>query len=218
MSYVSNAEVANIEVTGTLIGIYCKPIPDTSNANANYPTIFTNDSLYIHNTYIHNIGGEGMYIGDTYPNADPYVGNVIPGRLNHVEIAFNIVDGTDWDGIQLSNARSGAKIHDNTVLNFGRINMGAQQAGIILGGNTNGKVYNNTVRFGTGNGIECFGYGLNEIYSNEVEAPVMMEQPTANNLSSDTISFQQSKPMQSKLIAFTLIQSFILKLDLVYSA
>jgi hypothetical protein len=170
MSYVSNVEVANIEVTGTLIGIYCKPIPDTTNANANYPLVATNDSLYIHNTYIHNIGGEGMYIGDTYPNADPYVGNVIPGRLDHVQIANNIVDGTDWDGIQLSNARTGAKIHDNTVLNFGRINMGAQQAGIILGGNTNGKVYNNVVRFGTGNGIECFGYGLNEIYSNEVEA------------------------------------------------
>ncbi|HEX8334558.1 MAG TPA: T9SS type A sorting domain-containing protein, partial [Segetibacter sp.] len=86
-----------------------------------------------------------------------------------VEIAYNTVDGTDWDGIQLSNARTGAKIHHNTVTNFGRINMGSQQAGIILGGNTNGDIYDNVVKNGTGNGIQAFGYGTIRIYNNQVE-------------------------------------------------
>ena len=75
-----------------------------------------------------------------------------------------------WDGIQLSNAREGNKIHDNTVRNYGTINQSSQQAGIILGGNTTGDIYNNIVTNGTGNGIEAFGYGVINIYGNTLDS------------------------------------------------
>jgi len=163
-----NLEVCNVEVTGPNVGFYFKKNPDASIPLSVYPN-YVLSNYYIHHNYIHDTHGEGMYIGHTAPNADPYNGNLIPIRMDKVEIAYNIVDGTDWDGIQLSDARSGAKIHDNTVTNFGRINLGGQQAGIILGGNTNGDIYNNVVKTGTGNGIEAFGYGLIKIYNNQVE-------------------------------------------------
>jgi Right handed beta helix region len=163
-----DVEVTNIEVTGTEVGLFFKKQPDASEPLSLYPN-YVLSNYYIHNNYIHDTHGEGMYIGHTYPDADPYNNNLIPIRMDKIEIANNIVDGTDWDGIQLSNARTGAKIHDNTVTNFGRINMGSQQAGIILGGNTNGDIYNNVVKNGTGNGIEAYGYGLIKVYNNDVE-------------------------------------------------
>jgi hypothetical protein len=163
-----DVEVNNVEVTGTEVGFYFKKAPVSTLSLSVYPN-YVLSNYYIHHNYIHDVHGEGMYLGDTYPNADPYNNNLIPVRMDKVEVAYNIVDGTDWDGIQLSNARSGAKIHDNTVRNFGRINMGSQQAGIILGGNTTGDIYNNTVQTGTGNGIEAFGYGTINIYGNTVE-------------------------------------------------
>ncbi len=164
-----HVEINNIEVTGPEVGFFFKKNPEAGNVNSQYPN-YVMTKFYIHHNYLHNIHGEGMYIGHTYPNADPYSGNLVPIRMDSVEIAYNIVDSTDWDGIQLSNARFGAKIHHNTVTNFGLINMGSQQAGIILGGNTNGDIYNNIVKKGTGNGIEAFGYGLIRIYNNDVDS------------------------------------------------
>ena len=71
---------------------------------------------------------------------------------------------------RLSNARNGNSIHDNIVRNFGTINKSSQQAGIILGGNSNGDVYNNTIIKGTGNGIEIFGYGVINLYGNSLDS------------------------------------------------
>ena len=163
-----DVEVCNLDVSGTEVGFYFKVNPDPADPFSIYPN-YVLSNYNIHHNYIHDTHGEGMYIGHTYPNGDPYSGNLIPIRMDKIEIAYNIVDSTDWDGIQLSNARTGAKIHDNSVSNFGRINLGDQQAGIILGGNTNGDIYNNTVKNGTGNGIEAFGYGIINIYNNDVE-------------------------------------------------
>ena len=90
-------------------------------------------------------------------------------RMRNVEIAYNIIDKTTWDGIQLSNATTGNKIHHNTVTNFGTVNAYGQQAGILLGANTAGDIYDNTIKNGTGNGIQNFGFGLNKIYNNQLE-------------------------------------------------
>ena len=46
--------------------------------------------------------------------------------------------------------------------------MGDQQAGIILGANTSGDIFNNRIESGTGNGMQVFGYGKIGIYNNLV--------------------------------------------------
>jgi hypothetical protein len=77
-----------------------------------------------------------MYIGHTGAD-DGQDGNpLIPVRLQNVEIAYNIIEDIGWDGIQLSNASTGNKIHDNTITNYGMANMSSQQAGILLGANS----------------------------------------------------------------------------------
>lgn len=168
-SYWKDLFIDSVEVRKTAVGMYPKPIVDQNNPLTLYGG-WSGDTLEITNCYIHDIVGEGIYAGDTYPNADPYAGNATPARISHVHIHHNIVDSTGWDGIQLSNARNGNRIDHNTVTNFGLQNAGGQQAGIIMGGNSTGDVDSNTVRFGTGNGIQNFGYGNINIYSNTVEA------------------------------------------------
>jgi lysophospholipase L1-like esterase len=167
-AFVHDFEYSNFEVANSSIGMYVKVTPNSSDPSTQYPA-FQISNGYIHNINIHDCHGEGIYAGDTYPNADPYQGNVIPIRLDNIEIAFVTVDNTKWDGIQLSNARDNARIHDCHVTRFGQENVGGQQAGIILGGNTTGKVYNNYVGNGTGNGIQTFGYGVIQVYNNTMQ-------------------------------------------------
>jgi hypothetical protein len=127
------------------------------------------DNIRIHHNYIHNIEGEGMYIGHTGPDGGQGGNPLLPVRMRNVVIAYNRVNQTSWDGIQLSNATTGNKIHHNTVTNFGTTNTYGQQAGIILGGNSEADIYDNTIKYGTGNGIQNFGFGLNKIYNNYLE-------------------------------------------------
>ena len=169
-------EADNIECTGGSVGVYCKQdvvYADPMTWNPNYRmTKFT-----FKNMWIHDINGEGMYVGVTQPSGLTVKSTwsgldtvIVPIRLDSVEISNNIVERCTWDAIQLSNARYGNKIFGNTVRDYGTINMSSQQAGIILGGNTNGDIYNNTITRGTGNGIEAFGFGVINIYGNTLDS------------------------------------------------
>jgi len=165
-------EAERMEITGSEVGMMAKVNPDCETANQ-YP-YFAIRNVKLHDLYIHDVSGEGMYIGNTAPNgtevtcADGTVKNVLPPRIYGLRIYNVITANTGWDGIQVASAPQDVEIHDNKVSNYGTTNMGSQQAGIILGGETNGKVYNNTVIKGTGNGIEVFGIGLCYVYNNIV--------------------------------------------------
>jgi accessory colonization factor AcfC len=165
-------EADRIEITGSEVGLMAKVNPDCETANQ-YP-YFAIRNVKLHDLYIHDVSGEGMYVGNTAPNGtevtctDGTVMNALPPRIYGLRIYNVITANTGWDGIQVASAPQDVEIHDNKVSNYGTTNMGSQQAGIILGGETNGKVYNNTVVKGTGNGIEVFGIGLCYVYNNIV--------------------------------------------------
>lgn len=149
------------------VGIYGKQDPYANQPWTWYPN-YVSTKITINNCYVHDVDGEGMYIGHTYPDGDPDQGNRIPIRLDSVTISNCIVENCGWDGIQVSNARSGNKIFNNKVTNFGWHDFDGQRAGIISGGNSQTDVYNNTVTNGMGNGIEFFGYGLMKCYGNTI--------------------------------------------------
>lgn len=149
------------------VGIYGKQDPYANQPWTWYPN-YVSSKITINNCYVHDVDGEGMYIGHTYPDGDPDQGARIPIRLDSVTISNCIVENCGWDGIQLSNARDGNLIYNNTVTNFGVNDIDGQRAGIISGGNTNSNVYNNTITNGTGNGIEFFGYGKMNCYGNTI--------------------------------------------------
>lgn len=149
------------------VGIYGKQDPYEGQPWTQYPS-YVSRKITITNCYVHDVDGEGMYIGHTYPDGDPDHSKIYPIRLDSVTISNNIVVNTGWDGIQLSNARNGNLIFNNSVTSFGLLDIDGQRAGIISGGNTNSQVFNNTVSNGKGNGIQFFGYGKMECYGNVI--------------------------------------------------
>lgn len=161
----SDFEVERTECIDATCGFLFKVNPHQNNPLTIHPN-WVMDNIKIHDNYIHHVHGEGMYIGHTGHNGGQSKNPLIPVRLNHVKIYNNLVENTDWDGIQLAAARDEAEIHHNTIRNYGVINKATQQAGIILGGCTSGKIHDNWIENGTGNGIEYFGYGSGEISNN----------------------------------------------------
>ncbi|SFW31055.1 PKD domain-containing protein [Chitinophaga sancti] len=162
-------EADHFEITGSEVGVMAKVNPDCDPANQ-YPT-FAIRNVKLHDLYIHDVTGEGMYIGNTAPNGETATCNgvsttLLPPRIYNLKIYNVTTANTGWDGIQVASAPENVEIYNNKVSNYGVENKGSQQAGIILGGESNGKVYNNTVIKGTGNGIEVFGTGLNYVYNN----------------------------------------------------
>lgn len=163
-------EADGFEITGSEVGVMAKVNPDCETANQ--APYFAIRNVKLHDLYIHDVTGEGMYVGNTAPNgtevtcADGSVKNVMPPLIYGLRIYNVITANTGWDGIQVASAPQDVEIYSNKVTNFGVQNKGSQQAGIILGGLTNGKVYNNTIVKGTGNGIEIFGIGLCYVYNN----------------------------------------------------
>src|SRR6218665_3293634 len=163
-------EAQNMEISGGSLGVYCKTDYDASDPETWQPG-YVMTRMVFRNLWIHDVNGEGMYLGHTSPDGLVVDGATrVPIRLDSVEVSNCLVERTQWDGIQLSNARNGNKIFDNIVKNFGLLNKASQQAGIILGSNTTGDVYNNKVMYGTGNGIELFGYGVLNCYNNPVDS------------------------------------------------
>ncbi|WP_343692552.1 PKD domain-containing protein [Chitinophaga sp.] len=162
-------EADHFEITNSEVGVMAKVNPDCD-VNNTYPT-FSIRNVKLHDMYIHDVTGEGMYIGNTAPNGETVTCNgvsttVLPPRIYNLKIYNVITANTGWDGIQVASAPENVEIYNNKVSNYGVQNKGSQQAGIILGGESNGKVYNNTIIKGTGNGIEVFGTGLSYVYNN----------------------------------------------------
>ena len=205
-------EAERIEMTGSEVGAMAKVNPDCDPMNQ-YPN-FAIRNVKLHDLYIHDVIGEGMYVGNTAPNGtelscDGATINALPPRIYNLKIYNVITENTGWDGIQVASAPENVEIYNNSVYNFGTINKGTQQAGIILGGESNGKVYNNKIIKGTGNGIEVFGTGLCYVYNNIIsdagidgsaqgqDALFVDDRPTANNY----------KPLQVYLFNNTIVNS-----------
>ncbi|MGN7723894.1 PKD domain-containing protein [Chitinophaga sp. 22620] len=162
-------EIERVEITGSEAGLMAKVNPDCDPANQ-YPN-FSIRNVKLHDLYIHDVIGEGMYVGNTAPNGTPTDCNgttvdLLPPRIYNLKIYNVITENTGWDGIQVASAPENVEIYNNSVYNYGTVNKGSQQAGIILGGESNGRVYNNKVVKGTGNAIEVFGVGLCYVYNN----------------------------------------------------
>lgn len=199
----------NIEASGGSIGVYCKQDYDASDPETWQPG-YVMRKMKFTNLWLHDINGEGMYVGHTSPDGIVYNGvNRVPIRLDSVEISNCVVERTQWDGIQLSNARSGCKIFNNRVSNYGLLNKSSQQAGIILGSNTNADVYGNTITNGTGNGIELFGYGIIKCYNNTLENCGSDGSALGQHslYASDYVTQSESNPKQTAIITNNSIKS-----------
>ncbi len=165
----TDIEIAFVEVANTAIaGVYAKTDPSCDNFEATRGK-FTMRNFWLHHCYVHNTADEGLYIGSSkytgqyLPDCDT---TVLPHVIEGVKIFNNIVENTGWDGIQVSSATVNCSVHDNRIKFDSQAEYPGQMSGILLGGGSKCKTYNNTISDGKGDGIDVFGLGNHDIFNN----------------------------------------------------
>ena len=168
----TNFELDHLEVANTgFAGIMTKNDPqcDLSTNRDN----FVQYQTIIHDNYIRDTGGEGLYVGHSFYSGYSTTCNglpvtLMPHALVGVRVYNNIVENSHWDGIQVGSATEDCEIYGNRVINYGVDSEAGQNNGIQIGGGTTGKCYNNYIANGTGNGIIIMGLGNNDFYNNVI--------------------------------------------------
>lgn len=132
---------------------------------------FTQFDIVIHDNYIHDTGGEGMYIGSSKftgftLECNGQTQTVLPHVNVGVQVYDNIVERTGWDAIQISSVISNCNIHDNFIHHDSEEGYPSQMSGILIGGGSVCDCYNNQIFDGKGDGIEALGSGNQKIYNN----------------------------------------------------
>ena len=172
--YSTDFEVDHIEITNVgFAGVMAKTDPTCERRDLRS---FVQRNTVLHDLYIHDISGEGMYIGYSwYPvregvDCDGNPVELYPHRLEGVKIYNNILNNTGWDGIQVGGATQEVEIHHNVIRNYGTARKQYQDNGMQLGAGTTGKVYDNYIvnGKGEGNGMIVFGIGDNLFYNNVI--------------------------------------------------
>jgi hypothetical protein len=166
----SDFEIANVEVHSSgFAGIMAKTDPSCDAAT--WRGHFTMRNIILHDNYVHQTGGEGFYVGNSFyeDGVSLSCGTVLPHDLVNVKIYKNITDSTGCEGIQVGGAISGCEIYNNSVKNPGLTPFAnGQDNGIQIGEGTGGKCYNNLVSNAPGNGIIVLGLGDNLVFNNYI--------------------------------------------------
>ena len=118
------------------------------------------NNVNIHDNYIHDTRGEGMYIGET----------TTPGQdFRHLEIWNNIVTRTGLDLLQVANAVEDVKVHHNVLYKSGLRYVLFQNKGLQIGDNCVGEYNNNFIIGSASNAMIVMGSGNLDIYNNYLQ-------------------------------------------------
>lgn len=164
----SDFEVEHIEVQRTkYVGIMAKTDPTCSFSAVR--DSFTMYNVNIHDNYIHHIGTEGMYVGNSF-----FLGHtlsacdtvVLPHIIEGVSIYNNLVYYTGWDGIQVGCALYDCDIYNNDVYYDSQEEHSYQMSGIIVNTGSSCDVHDNIIIDGKGTGILNQGTGGQHFFNN----------------------------------------------------
>jgi len=126
-------------------------VHDKAIKRSKYPSLWR-EGILIEDNYIHDVDGEGMYIGANYSAGE------LP--LRNVEIRYNRVEDTGWEGINTKSMWSGNNtIHHNVVRRAGKKTSSTSEKEQYAGIKNNAgavKIYNNWVEATGQHGIEVW--------------------------------------------------------------
>lgn len=144
---IGNANFAGILAKTDYRGSVPPDAPEMNNVN-------------IHDNYIHDTRGEGMYIGET----------TTPGQdFRHLEIWNNVVTRTGLDLLQVANAVEDVQVHHNVLYKSGLRNILFQNKGLQIGDNSVGQYYNNFIIGSPSNSMIVLGSGKIDIHNNYMQ-------------------------------------------------
>ncbi|PWJ44028.1 right-handed parallel beta-helix repeat-containing protein [Sediminitomix flava] len=164
-------EIDHIEVfKSTHSGIVIKSDPKTFNPEV-WRENFEMKNVSVHDNYVHDVGGEGLYIGYTGDGIPVEGGVAMPHLIAGLKVYNNRVENTLWDGIQVNRAYRDVEVYNNTITNYGTEKNPNQNSGMDIGYETVGKFYNNHIKTGDGIGIQVKGDGDVALFNNLIENP-----------------------------------------------
>ncbi len=168
---ISHLEIHNIAFAGIMV----KQDPSGTDFSLNHPQLKYYD-IKIHDNYIYNIGGEGMYIGySKWAENRNETGLEFSHNIIGLRIYNNLLEECDWDGIQVGAATADVAVHDNVIYRSGgTIDTGAPGnggQGIQIGEGTTGLWYNNMIIQSRTNGISLIGIGNDYVFNNLIVCP-----------------------------------------------
>jgi hypothetical protein len=181
--FTTDFEIAQIEIAGLSknglgndagfagMGIKTSPYQDCDLFRDATRKAWIMKNVSIHDNFVHDTGGEGMYIGHGFykgrKEAD-CTDTTYSHSIQGLRVYNNRIANTGFDGLQIKNADKDCEIYNNVILNYGTLGENGQNEGLFLGEGVTGKVYNNFVNFGTGNGLRFQGMGNNDIFNNVI--------------------------------------------------
>lgn len=198
----TNYELDHIEIIEDKIGyagfsLHSAPSCDGSSNRGN----FTQYDTLVHDNYIENTRGEGIYLG--YSNYERGVGKTCDGewvtlwphQLEGVRVYNNIFKNTGRDAIQVGSAVADVEVFDNVIDNYGTNNDLYHTNGIQINPGTTGKYYNNLiVSKGIGGkvGIHNLGRGDTQIFNNIIVDPAQYGMYSADRYNPDDPVYDDS--------------------------
>ncbi|GAB4045376.1 hypothetical protein GCM10028810_17220 [Spirosoma litoris] len=171
----SDTEVERVEIMNmTFAGIMAKTDPTCDPTT--WRGAFTMNNVNIHDNYIHDTYGEGIYVGNSFWSAgitrtcDNTTQVVYPHEVIGLQIYNNLVERTGAEGIQYG-CSPGAKVHHNTVRNSGISPFASyQDNGIQIGEGSGGLFYSNVIINAASAGLIILGHTGNLVVYNNVIA------------------------------------------------
>jgi hypothetical protein len=168
----SNVEVDHIEVANSgFSGIMAKTDPTCDNATIRGN--FVMRDVRIHDNYVHDTAGEGLYVGHTFylKGVSTSCGTRLPHIIDGLKIYNNVIRNSGWEAIQIGSTPGGAEVYNNKIENYGTRNTLYQNNGVQFGEGAPGKFYNNYINGGKGIALFILSNGSNVVYNNIIVNP-----------------------------------------------
>jgi hypothetical protein len=131
---------------------------------------FIMKDMIFHDNFIHDTGGEGFYIGNSFwlGGVNATCGKLYPHEVQGTKVYNNLIRNSGWESIQVGSSPTGAEVYNNRIENYGTKNVNAQNNGIQFGEGAVGQCYGNFIKGGKGNGIILIGNGKNLVHDNVI--------------------------------------------------
>ena len=155
-------EIDHVEVSpSTHSGIFIRTSA-TDEANRDN---WTQYNTYLHHNYVHHAGKEGFYIGgSSYEDGEDPV-------LVGVEVSYNLIIETGWDGLQVGSAVADCTVHHNRIARDSQARESNQRSGIMNNPGSVCHIYNNFIIESSSRGIYIQGNGGNQVFNNLIIRP-----------------------------------------------
>jgi hypothetical protein len=165
----TQVEVDHLEIASSgFAGVMAKTDPTCDNATVRGNFVMKN--VLLHDNYVHDTGGEGFYVGNTFylNGMNTPCGVRLPHIIEGLKIYNNVVKNSGWEAIQVGSCPSGAEVYNNRIENYGVRNVQYQNNGVQFGEGAPGKFYNNYIKSGKGIALFILSNASNYVYNNVI--------------------------------------------------